>query len=84
MGKFNDNRVVGADDDEIVVLLHEAMDQLRNALDRALAQDSEAKPGLIVWSIRDLADTIDLIQRSKSEDWASTSVRSAVPRTICD
>ena len=42
-------------------LMCEALDLLRVALDHSLATEDEAASGLIIWAIRDLDDTINLI-----------------------
>ncbi len=38
-----------------------ALDQLRNAQDMAAKAGDEYAAGLLMWAIRDLAETIDLI-----------------------
>ena len=41
-----------------------ALDSLVDALEIAMAQDDEEASGLIIWAMRDLADIIDLADKS--------------------
>ena len=46
---------------EMVSTALKALDMLRCSLDLAIETDNEHAAGLLIWAIRDLADTIDLI-----------------------
>lgn len=53
---------------DTTALALKALDQLRCALDKAICNNDEQDAGLLIGAIRDLAETIDLINRKRKPD----------------